>query len=196
MSVVRRLITLLVLLLATSVGLREAPALALDALAVGSSTTYGPPAYAYDAPPRSSTQDAVVTAARGASAGPSAAPRVSHVSLARFGVAANTAGPEAATSLKQYVYRIHGGDARPMGHSWTPENPMGMANPRNESGLPKANAGQMLTRARVVNMEGVSTRDALPILEDGVEGGRSEWLLPDPESQLEVHWTIPLVPPW
>jgi len=65
MSVVRRLIALLVLLLATCVGLHEAPALALDALAVGSSSTYGSPAYAYDAPTRLSTQGAAVTAARG-----------------------------------------------------------------------------------------------------------------------------------
>ncbi len=83
-----------------------------------------------------------------------------------------------------------------MGHSWTPENPMGMRNPRNELGLPTANAGQQLTRARVVNVDGVATRDALPIPEGGVQGGAAEWLFPDPESQLEVHWTIALVPPW
>lgn len=110
------------------------------------------------------------------------------------GVAADTAAD--LGKAEQYVYRIHGGDAGPMGHSWTPENPMGMSNPRDYLGLPKANSGQMLTRARVLNTDGVATRDALPIPEDGVTGGGPEWLFPDPAGQLEVHWTIPLVPPW
>lgn len=65
-----------------------------------------------------------------------------------------------------------------------------MANPRNELGLPKGNSGQMLTRARVTNMDGVMTRDALPL--DGNAGGAPEWLFPDPMNQLEMHWTIPL----
>lgn len=109
------------------------------------------------------------------------------------GVAAEAAGGGAAKA-EQYVYRVHGGDSGPMGHSWTPENPMGMANPRGELGLPKVNSGQQLTRARVTDMEGVMKRDALPL--DGNPGGAPEWLFPDPLSQLEVHWTIPLVPPW
>lgn len=37
-------------------------------------------------------------------------------------------------------------------------------------------------------------RDALPL--DGNPGAVPEWLFPGPFSQLEVHWTIPLVPPW
>jgi hypothetical protein len=67
---------------------------------------------------------------------------------------------------EQYVYRVHSGDARPWGHSWTPENPMGMANPRDTLGLPKANSGQLLTRARVESMEGVTIQDATAIPED------------------------------
>ena len=99
-----------------------------------------------------------------------------------------------AAKAEQYVYRVHGGDSGPMGHSWTPENPMGMSNPRAGLGLPKGNSGQMLTRARVTDMEGVMQRDALPL--DGNPGGAPEWLFPDPLSQLDVHWTIPLVPSW
>ena len=71
---------------------------------------------------------------------------------------------------------------------------MGIANPRSELGLPKVNSGQMLTRAKVRSMEGVIKRDALEL--DGNPGGAPEWLFPNPESQLEHHWTIPLVPPW
>jgi RHS repeat-associated protein len=113
--------------------------------------------------------------------------------LGRAGKAAE-AGAGGAAKAEQYVYRVHGGDSGPMGHSWTPANPMGMSNPRAELGLPKGNSGQMLTRARVTDMEGVMQRDALPL--DGNPGGAPEWLFPDPLSQLEVHWTIPLVPPW
>lgn len=97
-------------------------------------------------------------------------------------------------SADVYVYRVHGGDSGPMGHSWTPENPMGMESPRNDLGLPKGNSGQMLSRARVLNMDGVTQRPALPL--DGNDGGAAEWLFPDPASQLEIQWTIPLVPPW
>jgi hypothetical protein len=114
-------------------------------------------------------------------------------SASATGVAAE-AGAGGAAKAEQYVYRVHGGDSGPMGHSWTPANPMGMSNPRAELGLPKGNSGQMLTRARVTDMEGVMQRDALPL--DGNPGGAPEWLFPDPLSQLEVHWTIPLVPPW
>jgi len=60
-------------------------------------------------------------------------------------------------------------------------------------GLPKGNSGQMLTRARVTDMEGVVRRDGLPL---GRSGGAPEEFFPDPASQLEVHWTNPLVPPW
>jgi hypothetical protein len=101
---------------------------------------------------------------------------------------------DAAGSAEQYVYRVHGGGSGPMGHSWTPTNPMTMANPRNELGFPKGNSGQRLSRARGLNRDGVTERGAEPL--DGTDGGAPEWLFPDPASQLEVHWTIPLVPPW
>ena len=117
------------------------------------------------------------------------------------GVAAETAGAaetaaatDAAPELGQYVYRVHGGESGQWGHSWTPENPMGMANPRSSLGLPKVNSGQLLTRARVQRMEGVVGRSALEL--DGNPGGAEEWLFPEPVSQREEHWTIPLVPPW
>lgn len=109
-----------------------------------------------------------------------------------LGDAANT--ERGLVEGEQYVYRVHGGESGQWGHSWTPENPMGMVNPRSELGLPKVNSGQMLTRARVRSMDGVIKRDALPL--DGNPGGAPEWLFPDPMSQLEHHWTIPLVPPW
>jgi hypothetical protein len=97
-------------------------------------------------------------------------------------------------AAEQFVFRVHGGDSGPMGHSWTPENPMEMANPRNEFGLPKGNSGQFLTKARVQNMDGVTQRPALPL--DGNEGGAPEWLFPDPHGQLEPLWRTPIHPPF
>jgi hypothetical protein len=94
----------------------------------------------------------------------------------------------------QFVFRVHGGDSAQWGHSWTPENPMRMQSPRSSLGLPNGNSGQLLTRARVVSSEGVVERAALPL--DGNPGGATEWLFPNPETQLVEHWTIPLVPPW
>ncbi len=94
------------------------------------------------------------------------------------------------------VYRTWGGGSRQWGHSWTPENPLTMANARDWLGLPKANAGIYLTRAQVLDTAGVTTRAALPIPADGVLGGGPEWLFPDPASQLQEIWTIPVIPPF
>ena len=129
-------------------------------------------------------------------AGPKASGSVAvsgFVVAAKSAAAVEEAGAGAAKA-EQYLYRVHGGESGPMGHSWTPQNPMGMANPRSSLGLPKGNSGQMLTRARVLNDDGVMTRGALPL--DGNPGGAPEWLIPDPATQLAPLWTIPLVPSW
>jgi RHS repeat-associated protein len=72
------------------------------------------------------------------------------------------AGAGGAGGVEQFVYRVHGGDSGPLGHSWTPENPLRMANPRAQLGLPKGNSGQYLTKARVNDLNGVTTRPAPP----------------------------------
>ena len=106
---------------------------------------------------------------------------------------ASEAETGAATAEEpQYVYRVHGGNSGPWGHSWTPENPLEMDNPRAESGLPKGNAGQFLTKAAVQDTEGVITRSALPL--DGNPGNAEEWLFPDPESQLSEILDHPIGP--
>jgi hypothetical protein len=88
----------------------------------------------------------------------------------------------------EFVYRVHGGDSGPWGHSWTTENPLQMANPRDTLGLPKVNSGEYVTCARVCNTDGVIRREALPL--DGTTGGGPELLFPDPVRQLEHVWTV------
>lgn len=67
--------------------------------------TYDTTPYAYDAPGRSSTQDPAVTSASGALAGPVAASPGPCVSLAWFGVAANSAA--ASSGLPHRLVTIH-----------------------------------------------------------------------------------------
>jgi hypothetical protein len=69
-----------------------------------------------------------------------------------------------------------------------------MDNPRAELGLPKGNTGQYLTKAQVLDREGVIDRQALPL--DGNPGGGPEWLFPDPENQLQELWTLGLDEPF
>jgi hypothetical protein len=66
-----------------------------------------------------------------------------------------------------------------------------MASPRDWLGLPKANAGIFLSQARVLDTAGVAVRAALPIPEDDVFDGGSEWVFLNPAEQLEENWIIP-----
>jgi hypothetical protein len=87
------------------------------------------------------------------------------------------------------VYRLHGGDSDPLGHSWTPENPSEMANPRGELGPPNGNSGELISTGQITDPEGIVSREALPL--DGNPGGAEEWLIPNPESQIENIRTSP-----
>ncbi len=82
------------------------------------------------------------------------------------------------------IYRVHGGRSGPLGRSWTPENPTSMANPRDRLGLPNANGGTKLSRARVLDWTGVSCRRALAC--DGNLGGAVEYLVPEPARQVRI----------
>ena len=138
-------------------------------------------AYGYDTSAQSAQTD-------GTTERPSAAGGGDLSSLRPGEDAANTAG-----DAEQLDYRIHGGDARQWGHSWTTENPLEMASPRSRLGLPKVNSGEHLTCARVCNNGGShQTRRAATRWNPG---GGPEWLFPNPEQQLEHLWTIFMEPP-
>ncbi len=100
---------------------------------------------------------------------------------------------KSADDAGELVYRVHGGDARQWGHSWTTENPLKMGNARSDLGLPKVNSGDYVTCARVCNSDGVIKRNALPL--DGNPGGGPELLFPNPQQQLQHLWTIRARPP-
>lgn len=134
------------------------------------------------------SRDVAIGAAGRAPTESRSASRVNHASSGLLIGAAKS-----ADDAGQLVYRVHGGDAGKWGHSWTTENPLGMANPRSRLGLPKVNSGENVTCARVCDMGGVRKRDALPL--DGNPGGGPEWLFPNPKQQLQELWSLRMEPP-
>jgi hypothetical protein len=100
----------------------------------------------------------------------------------------------AAADEGEMVYRVHGGQSEPWGHSWTPTYPRTLANPRDALGLPPANSGEYLTTGRVKDWTGVRGRRALPL--GGTTGGAPEYLFPDPEGQIQHVSTQPMDPPF
>jgi hypothetical protein len=171
--------------------------LVLAALGLTSTTTGGgPEAHTYDEPAslRVHAHVAATAAAgrfqiiderKGSASRPAETPRTPTTPSAVSG-ATNTVDDE-------FVYRVHGGESGPGGHSWTTENPLQMSNPRDRLGLPKVNSGEYVSCARVCNSEGVVRRDALPL--DRTKGGGPELLFPDPARQLEHVWTVRVEPP-
>jgi hypothetical protein len=85
-----------------------------------------------------------------------------------------------------YIYRVSGGDARQMGHSWTSEDPSTMANPRDRLGPPDKNSGRWLNKGYVTDWTGVRSKahGADPL--DGNRGGGPELLVPDPSHQIWI----------
>ncbi len=73
------------------------------------------------------------------------------------------------------VFRVFGGDAKPNGFSWTPENPKNVPNYRNAAGLPSGgasgvtNTGRFVLEGTVKNKSIIKTKLADPL--DGQAGG-------------------------
>jgi hypothetical protein len=116
----------------------------------------------------------------------------------------DTSSPDAAADAvtasrsplheNQTLYRVHGGKARPLGTSWTPQNPAKLLDPRNDLGLPDSNSGEFVSRATVLNEDGVEKVVALPL--DGNKGGAPEWKFPNPNLQLQIDSTMEVHPPY
>ncbi|MDE3194004.1 MAG: hypothetical protein KGN00_09980, partial [Chloroflexota bacterium] len=92
--------------------------------------------------------------------------------------------PEAKGEESEPIWRIHGGRAPELGHSWTPKDPASLASPRQGLGLPSANTGENVTRGRVRDWTGIFCRRAEPC--EGNPGGEIEYWVPDPGSQIEI----------
>ena len=84
----------------------------------------------------------------------------------------------------QKVFRIYGGDSGAFGQSWTPINPNTLGNARNLLGLPNGNSGQFLLEGRILDVEGISARTALPL--DGNTGGAVEYLIPNAAKKVAL----------
>ena len=78
------------------------------------------------------------------------------------------------------VYRVFGGGpngASQAGYSWTPVNPSSVNGYRNAAGLPSLNTATNIAKG-VTNLNSiVLSRSALPIPEDGVKGGLTEFFI-------------------
>ena len=84
----------------------------------------------------------------------------------------------------QTVYRVWGEEALPSGHSWTPVNPSTVSSYRSVAGLPDANSGRFVTEAIIQDISDIQVRPALPF--NGNPGGITEYIIPNPNSQLRI----------
>ena len=118
---------------------------------------------------------------------------VSIVGMMGAGAAAKASSVQPVTHLKgrplskingQKVYRVWGGASKPYGHSWTPNNPIEVPLYRSSAGLPNVNSGRFVFEATVKDATGIKVRTALPY--DGNPGGLTEYLIPNPKSQLNI----------
>lgn len=102
---------------------------------------------------------------------------------------ANVATKAVTTSLKANkavnVFRVFGGDAKASGFSWTPKDPINVANFRDAAGLPSGgasgamNTAESLIQGTVKNKNIIQKRSALPL--DGNKGGLPEYII-DPKN--------------
>jgi hypothetical protein len=96
------------------------------------------------------------------------------------------------------VYRVYGqpaddgglvpidGDefSGPGGHSWSPTTPASYKDPREGLGLPSANGGRYVITGKITDPTGITARHALPL--EGTRGGGLEYVVPDPNGQIEI----------
>ena len=100
-----------------------------------------------------------------------------------------------AAKAEMIIYRVWGGDAGPLGRSWTPVNPMFIGSAyRNLAGLPDINERTKLSIGILVDHVGVVARPAIPL--DGNRGGLPELRVPNPGTQIRVIHTQIMNPPF
>jgi hypothetical protein len=78
----------------------------------------------------------------------------------------------------------HDAYAKPDGHSWSPSSPARYKDPREGLGLPDANGGRYVVKGKITDPTGITVRHALPI--EGTRGGGIEYVVPDPNGQIEI----------
>src|SRR6185437_10896478 len=98
-----------------------------------------------------------------------------------------------AVTEGETIYRVWGGESGAFGHSWTPVDPGTVSDFRNAAGLPNRNNGTWTSVGTLTDTAGVSSRSALPL--DGNQGGLPEYLIPNPQTQIEPKYSINNEPP-
>jgi len=98
-----------------------------------------------------------------------------------------------AVTEGETIYRVWGGESGAFGHSWTPVDPGTVSDFRNAAGLPNGNNGTWTSVGTLTDTAGVSSRSALPL--DGNQGGLPEYLIPNPQTQIEPKYSINNEPP-
>jgi hypothetical protein len=78
----------------------------------------------------------------------------------------------------------HDGYSKPDGHSWSPTSPASYDDPREGLGLPSANGGRYVVKGKITDPAGITARHALPL--EGTRGGGVEYIVPDPNGQIEI----------
>ena len=71
------------------------------------------------------------------------------------------------------IYRVYGGEAEPLGQSWSPINPNTIDNYRQAAGLPDVNTGRFVIEGTVNRSDIFLERSALPL--NGNSGGLLEY---------------------
>jgi RHS repeat-associated protein len=85
----------------------------------------------------------------------------------------------------EVVYRVFGGvGAKLYGRSWTPVDPRTVKNYRDVAGLPNKNTGRYLATGLLIDKTGVVRKMADPLDEN--IGGLPEYLVPNPQKQIEI----------
>ena len=106
------------------------------------------------------------------------------------------------------VYRVWGSDPTTpevngsfaWGHSWTPINPATVQNYREIAGLPSGGASGAFNSARfvsegiIMDPTGISVRSALSL--DGLTGNLIEYVIPNPEIQIQLINIAGVNPPY
>jgi RHS repeat-associated protein len=84
--------------------------------------------------------------------------------------------------------------SRPFGASWTDVDPRTVPNFRDAAGLPNQNTGRFVIEGKLINRKGVVKTTAKAL--HGNKGGITEYVVPNPESQIRVTRVEGVNPPF
>jgi hypothetical protein len=93
------------------------------------------------------------------------------------------------------VYRVWGNDSPSMGHYWSEIDPRTVPNYRSVASLPPGNSGEFLNIGTLIDDTGVTSSTVTRINPADI-ASLPQLIVPDPELQIILEETIPLIPPY